>query len=85
VPFSIILITFHTSSSHLLIFWDFQMHRTKKGVYLISWEEGDEGPEGMQPTKDKIQIITFQMLAQRDLENNEMFLLRIQRPAKPNT
>jgi hypothetical protein len=35
--------------------------------------------------KDKSQIITFQMLTQRGLENNEIFLLKIQRPAKENT
>jgi hypothetical protein len=45
-------------------------------MYLISWEEGAEGPKGLQLEKDKIQNITFQMLAQTGLENNELFLLK---------
>jgi hypothetical protein len=35
--------------------------------------------------KIKSKTITFQMLAQRGLENNETFLLKNQRPAKANT
>jgi hypothetical protein len=30
-----------------LIFRDFQVYWPKKGLYLISWEEGVEDPEGM--------------------------------------
>jgi hypothetical protein len=35
--------------------------------------------------KIKSKTITFQMLSQRGLENNETFLLKNQRPAKANT
>jgi len=40
---------------HFLIFWDFRVYWPKKGLYLISWEEGTEGLEGMCLEKFKIQ------------------------------
>jgi hypothetical protein len=39
----------------LLIFWDFQVNWPKKGLYLISWEEGVEGPEACSWQEIKIQ------------------------------
>jgi hypothetical protein len=48
-----ILVTFHTSSPHLLTFWDFRVFSPKKGVSLISWEEGVEDPEACSWKKIK--------------------------------
>jgi hypothetical protein len=49
------------------------------------------GKKGLKAQRDcswkklKAKIITFQMLTQTGLENDEMFLLKDQRPAKANT
>jgi hypothetical protein len=48
-------------------------------------KKGLKAQRGMSLAKDKSQIITFQMLAQRGLENSEMFLIKNQRLAKENT
>jgi hypothetical protein len=41
---------------HLL---GFQAHLPKKGLYLISWEEGAEGPEVLWLEKVKSQSLSF--------------------------
>jgi hypothetical protein len=79
VPFSTILFTFHTSSSHLLTFWVFRVYWPKKGLSLTSWEEG---VEGLWLEKIKSWLWTFQMISQRGLERNEKLLLKNQRPGK---
>jgi hypothetical protein len=44
-------------------------------MYLISWEEGVEGQRDCSWKKLKAKIITFQMLSQTGLENDELFPL----------
>jgi hypothetical protein len=46
-----ILFNFHTSSPHIL--WDFWVYSPKKGLSLISCEEGVEGPKDCSCKKIK--------------------------------
>ena len=45
MPFSTILVIFHTSSPHLLAFWLFWVYWPKKWLSLTPWEEWVEGPK----------------------------------------
>jgi hypothetical protein len=51
-------------------------------MYLISWEEGVEGPEGWWLAKDKSLKYKPSRCSPRGLESNELLLLKNQRPSK---